>query len=157
MFTEPLLKSPNTMNPLIVAIGLLLSYLIGTKFVEKRHYRSIIEREKKYEDLRSISVETLDFSAAPLGVTTGSVVISIDPFKRFVAGLVNIFGGNVSTYETLLDRARREAILRAKENAEKMGASGLLNMRVETSSINRGSRGVVGAVEVLVFATAIRV
>jgi len=154
---EPLLRFPKRMDLLIIAIGLLASYLIGTKFIEKRHYQSIIEREKKYEKLHSTSVKTLTVPVTSLGITTGSVVISIDPFKRFVAGLVNIFGGNVSTYETLLDRARREAVLRAKENAEKMGASGLLNMRIETSSINKGLKGAVGAVEVLVFATAIRV
>ncbi|MFT6733724.1 MAG: hypothetical protein ACJAS9_001914 [Polaribacter sp.] len=39
----------------------------------------------------------------------------MDYFKRFLAGLRNIFGGRVVTYESLVDRARREAILRMKE------------------------------------------
>ena len=47
-----------------------------------------------------------------------------------------MFGGRVSAYETLVDRARREAILRMKEEAK--GADIILNMRLETSSISKG-------------------
>jgi uncharacterized protein YbjQ (UPF0145 family) len=46
---------------------------------------------------------------------SGSVVVSVDYFKRFLAGLRTLVGGRVTSYETLLDRARREAILRCKE------------------------------------------
>ena len=38
----------------------------------------------------------------------GNVVVSVDYFKRFVAALRNLFGGSVTSYETLIDRARRE-------------------------------------------------
>ena len=44
----------------------------------------------------------------------GSAVISIDYFKRMLAALRNIVGGEVKSYETLVDRARREATLRMK-------------------------------------------
>ena len=68
-----------------------------------------------------------------------------------------LFGGRVTQYESLLDRARREAILRMKEQAELKNAFVVLNARVETSSISKNSkrRNSVGAVEVLAYGTAI--
>ena len=85
----------------------------------------------------------------------GSVVVSVDYFKRFVAHLRMIFGGRVHTYESLLDRGRREAILRMQERAREQGASMIFNMRFETSSISKGGGQSVGSVEVLAYGTAV--
>jgi len=85
-------------------------------------------------------------------------VISVDYFKRFVAMLRLLVGGRLSTYEGLVDRARREALLRMREEAESLGASMALNVRIETSSISKGHRGdagSVGSVEALAYGTAI--
>jgi uncharacterized protein YbjQ (UPF0145 family) len=86
-------------------------------------------------------------------LVNGSVVLSIDFFKKFVAGLVNLFGGNMVSYETIVDRARREAILRMKESAG--DASEIINIRIETSSISQSTQQGVGAIEVLAYGTAI--
>jgi uncharacterized protein YbjQ (UPF0145 family) len=85
----------------------------------------------------------------------GSVVVSIDYFKRFLAGLRNLFGGRVTAYETLLDRARREALLRMKEQAEAAGAKLVFNVKYETSSISKGRKDTVGSVEMLAYGTAL--
>jgi uncharacterized protein YbjQ (UPF0145 family) len=83
------------------------------------------------------------------------VVISLDYFKRILAGLRNIFGGEISSYETLIDRARREAILRMKERSK--GASIILNVRIETSSIGQSAnqRKTVGSIEAIAYGTAV--
>ena len=83
----------------------------------------------------------------------GSVVISVDYFKRILAALRNIFGGPVQSYETLVDRARREAVLRMKESC--INADQIINLRIETSSISKGGRNTIGSVEVLAYGTAI--
>ena len=72
------------------------------------------------------------------------------------AGLRNFFGGRVSAYETLVDRARREATLRMKQQADAWGADTICNVRIETSSISKGAKGRVGAVEVYAYGTALR-
>ena len=90
---------------------------------------------------------------ARCSLVSGSVVISVDYFKRILAGLRNIFGGNVQSYETLVDRARREAVLRMKESCP--DADYVLNLRLETSSIFKGKRKQVGSVEVLAYGTAV--
>ncbi|MCH6588380.1 MAG: YbjQ family protein, partial [Proteobacteria bacterium] len=89
------------------------------------------------------------------GLVVAAVVISVDYFKRFVAGLRMIFGGRVHTYESLLDRGRREALLRMQERAKELGANMIFNVRLETSSISKGARRSVGSVEVLAYGTAI--
>ncbi len=87
-------------------------------------------------------------------LVSGCVVISIDYFKRILAGLRNIIGGNISSYETLVDRARREAILRLKEQCP--NASQIINLRIETSSVFKTSgKGSVGSVEVIAYGTAV--
>ena len=85
----------------------------------------------------------------------GSCVISLDYFKRFLASLRNLVGGRVRAYESLLDRARREAILRMKENSG--GADLILNVRLENSAIGKSANNKkqIGSVEVLAYGTAV--
>tara|TARA_Y100001934_G_C12303925_1_gene751413 strand:- start:612 stop:893 length:282 start_codon:yes stop_codon:yes gene_type:complete len=88
----------------------------------------------------------------------GSVVISLDYFKRFLAGLRSLVGGRVGSYESLLDRARRESLLRMKEVAIKGGYDAVINVRFETSrlaSSGQNGSGTAG-VELMAYGTAIK-
>ena len=145
---------------LILQFGFaLLAILIGLlsgSWVERRHYRSIERRES---ELRGIPVSTLrglpeDRQILRSRVVYGSVVISIDAFKQALAGLQRFFGGEVTAYETLVDRARREAMLRLYDE---VGAPEMLaNVRIETSPIGSGSGGErVTSIEVIAYATAV--
>jgi uncharacterized protein YbjQ (UPF0145 family) len=85
------------------------------------------------------------------------VVVSLDYFKRIIAGLRGIIGGRVKTYEPLLDRARREAVLRMIEDAKARGYDAVVNVRLETSrlaSARKDGQGTAG-VEMLAFGTAV--
>ena len=82
------------------------------------------------------------------------MVISYDYFKRFLAGLRLIFGGEVKSYVGLIDRGRREAVLRMREKHP--DADLIINLRTETSSISKGGRRRgMGTVEVVAYGTAI--
>lgn len=132
---------------LIILIG--VGYFIGTQ-VEKQHYKSIEEREAKFLDLPVVSSENLleEKTVSEAHLVYGNAVISTDYFKLILAGLRNLVGGEVSAFETLLDRARREAILRLKEKA--LGADIILNLRVETCRISQADSS-----EVLAYGTAV--
>ncbi len=84
------------------------------------------------------------------------MVISVDYFKRSVAGLRALVGGRMKTYETLLDRARREAILRMKQQAKQLGANMVFNVKLETASISKGAKDSIGSVEVYAYGTAMK-
>lgn len=143
------------MVDLVIFLTLLvLGYGTG-RFAEHRHYKSILQREDQLRNIPAVATKR-----APWGdpvpesyLVSGSVVISVDYFKRFVAGLRNLVGGRVTTYETLLDRARREAILRMKEEAKALGGHIVFNIKVETASISKGQKNTVGSVEVLAYGT----
>jgi len=142
--------------PLLLLLG---TYLIGSA-VEKAHYREIRIRESRSRRFPTVNVRTPPKSWNVVGaeMVAGNVVISIDYFKRFLAGLRMLFGGRVTSYESLLDRARREAILRMKETAFERGYHAVINVRIETSrlaSSNRKGEGTAG-VEILAFGTAVK-
>lgn len=143
------------MDILVFVTLLALGYGFG-RHAEKAHYKSIIAREKHYNTIPAVVTRI-----APYGETTnaqlvmGSVVISVDYFKRFIAGLRNLVGGRVTSYESLLDRARREAVLRMKAEAASLGAKYVFNVKFETASISQNARGGIGSVEVLAYGTAL--
>ncbi len=140
---------------IIFLILLSLGYGFG-KWAESKHYKSILEREEELNSLPAIASRF-----PPVGkvyqqeLVMGSVVISIDYFKRFLATLRNLFGGRVVSYETLIDRARREALLRMKEDARKLDAKMVFNVKYETASISKGVKNTIGSVEVLAYGTAL--
>lgn len=137
-------------------ILMALGYGFGQYF-ERRHYKSIRKREAELKDIliiqTKIPLPQLSSNHDQF-LVNGSVVISVDYFKRFVASLRNLVGGRVTPYETLLDRARREAILRMKEEAMQSGAKMILNVKYEMCSIYKGRRNQIGSVEALAYGTA---
>ena len=67
------------------------------------------------------------------------MVISWDYFKAIVSAFHMLFGGRISTLEPLLARARREALVRLKEDAERAGYDGIVGLRLETSRMSNKS------------------
>ena len=147
------------MIDLIIFLVLLAAGYVFGYLAEKKHYKSIFRREKETLGVPCMTLKTLpaQLTRCNAELVAGNVVVSVDFFKRFLAGLRNMFGGRVKSYESLLDRARREAILRMKESAIAKGAKVIINVRIETSSINKKSRKKqsVGSIEVLAYGTAI--
>ena len=147
------------MNFGLPLVLILAAYFIGSH-IEKKHFRSIQKREAEAHGFPVVSFDTMpaEWSAKRSDMVTGSVVISLDYFKRVIAGLRGLIGGRIKTYEPLLDRARREAILRMIEDARSQGYDAVFNVRLETSRLASGSRdgkGIAG-VEMLAFGTAVK-
>ena len=146
---------------LIIGIGVPVLLIIIGKVVgstlERRHFESIAEREAAFRQQPALSTKHGDapelIRSANLAI--GSVVISVDHFKRFISGFRMIVGGEVRSYATLIDRARREAVLRMKESQP--NADAYLNTRLETSTISStsGDEG-TGTIEVVAYGTAVQ-
>lgn len=140
---------------ILFAALLLLGYFFGRR-AEKKHYQSILKREKQMLALPTTAAKTVVHDRREIDhcqLVNGSMVVSVDYFKRILAKLRNFFGGSVRSYETLIDRARREAVLRMKESCP--GADMIINLRLETSSITKGRGRQIGSVEVLAYGTAV--
>ena len=138
---------------------LLLAYFVGS-MLERSHFRSIRKRENENVGFPVVSFKTMpdDWNAASSGLVSGSVVVSLDYFKRVIAGLRALVGGRIKTYEPLLDRARREALLRMTEAARREGYDAVFNVRLETSRLaNSGGDGQhTAGVEMLAYGTAVK-
>ncbi len=74
-----------------------------------------------------------------LGLVQGSTVRSKHVGRDMMAGLKNIFGGELKGYTELLNEAREEAIERMKQQATTIGANAILNIRFSTSSVTQGA------------------
>jgi uncharacterized protein YbjQ (UPF0145 family) len=138
---------------------LVIAYFIGS-WIEKKHFNNIREREAKTHGFPVVSFNTMpdDWNVNGSHMVSGSIVVSLDYFKRVIAGLKGLVGGRIKTYEPLLERARREAILRMTEEAQQQGFDAIFNVRLETSRLanaRRDGKGVAG-VEMLAFGTAVK-
>jgi uncharacterized protein YbjQ (UPF0145 family) len=142
--------------PVLVLAG---AYAVGSH-LEKRHFQNLRARENASRRFLTVNFPYVPPETDVVEVTlvTGSVVVSIDYFKRFLAGLRMLFGGRITSYEPVLDRGRREAIMRMKEEARRLGYHALTNVRLETSSIARsgGSNKGTAGVEILAYGTALK-
>ncbi len=138
---------------------LILGYVIGTS-KEKNHYKSIIKREKELLRLPTVTMRREHMILEPKRkvaeqrLVSGCVAVSVDYFKSFAASLRNLVGGNVSSFESLVDRGRREAILRMKESAGDVDL--IANMRLETSPIYGSNGQAVKCITVYAYGTAIK-
>lgn len=139
---------------------LIVVAMFAGRVIERRHYRSIREREGKTLGLPAVPMPAWDPTrpVAEVRLVCGCVVMSADYFRSFLAGLRNIIGGRVASFETMLDRGRREAILRMKEQFPE--ADVIVNLRLETSTIGSQQAGQrskqMGTVELFAYGTAIR-
>ena len=83
------------------------------------------------------------------GLVQGSSVRAKHVGRDIMAGLKNIFGGELKGYTELLQESREEALSRMVEQAKAVGANAVLNVRFSTSSI------AAGAAELFAYGTAV--
>jgi len=138
---------------IIFACLMVAGYTVG-RIIEQRHYASIRLRERRYQDILAFPMRFPPDSVTPQDafLVYGTVVITADYFKTFVASLRNLIGGRFRSYETLMERARREAMLRLKEDARRRGAKLVVCVRYETTAI---SSGWAPSMEVMAYGTAL--
>ena len=85
------------------------------------------------------------------GLVQGNTIRAKHVGKDFLAGLKNIFGGELGAYTELLAESRQEATDRMVEQAKSMGANAIVNIRYSTSSVAQG------AAELYAYGTAVKV
>ncbi len=148
---------------LIIQFGVFLALLtLGLTFgraAEKRHFRQLQAREAELRDILVFNEKTppSDRTFRESVLVIGSVVIAEDYFKRIAASLRSFFGGRLTTYESLIDRGRREAVVRMKERARERGATMIFNVRLETASLaeDTGGQSPMFSAEFIAYGTAL--
>lgn len=144
---------------LIPTVMLVGAYFIGSA-IERAHFRRLVQEEQSFSDILVSDLSKLppNWAASDAMLVVGEAVIATDYFKVFAAGLVNLFGGQIRGFETLMDRARRQAMVRMLQQARRLGANCVWNVRLETSTItSKEQANKSGGVEVIAYGTALRV
>ncbi|WP_350560270.1 heavy metal-binding domain-containing protein [Psychrobacter sp. CAL346-MNA-CIBAN-0220] len=136
---------------------LILLFVVGWFFGARHERQHLAQLAISEKDLEHIIVSTERFYRPALVANSegelvlGSVVIGQDYFKMVIARILSLFGKNLTTYETLLDRARREALVRMRTQAKAKGYNHIYGLRLEVSNINQlGSM-----VEAIAYGTAV--
>ena len=86
-----------------------------------------------------------------MGVVRGIIVRSRSIFGQMGAGIQTLFGGNITLYTELCERARGDAYEMVIAHAEAMGANAVIAVRYDATEITQG------VTEVLCYGTAVMV
>ena len=85
-----------------------------------------------------------------IGVARGSTVRARNISRDIFAGLKSIVGGEIEEYTKLQAQSREQAMQRMVQDAEKLGADAIVNVRMTTSMVMQG------ASEIMVYGTAVK-
>jgi len=85
-----------------------------------------------------------------LGMVKGTIVQTKHFGKDFMAGMKTLVGGEIVGYTEMLTEARQIATKRMVDEAEKMGADAVINIRYGSSSLMQS------AAEVIAYGTAVK-
>lgn len=108
-------------------------------------------------NIKIFTTEMPDKEYVSLGVVNGIQVKSMNVFTDLMTGIANIFGTGKRDWtkvKELFDSTREEAIEEMKKNADKMGATSIIGVRIDVSELSRG-RG-QGMLVVAAYGTAIK-
>lgn len=84
-----------------------------------------------------------------LGLVSGNIVRSRNIGRDVLAGLRNIVGGEIKEYTELMSMSRRDAVKRMAEEAERLGANAVVEVRFITAQV------AAAAAEILAYGTAV--
>ena len=84
-----------------------------------------------------------------LGVVRGIVVRSRSIIGNIGAGFQTLFGGNITLYTELCEKARADAYRLMQEHAAQMGANAVVGVRYDANEV------AAGVTEVLAYGTAV--
>jgi len=142
-----------------IQIGIAI-VLLGIGFgvggvTERRHFKSLNSREFLYKGFLVTNLTKLPYAdpRSPGTLVTGECVIATDYFKSFVAKLKKIIGGELRIYLSLMDRSRRESIIRLVENAQAQGFDAVCNVRFVSADVGGSTSNRKGSTMVAIIAS----
>lgn len=160
MFTAPQLWSANMFGFILFSTLLAIGFFFG-RMNEVKHFKALQKREAELSHITVTNTRqipdgmgTSEFAHSMF--VSGNTVVSVDYFKRIVAGLRGLIGGRINSYTSLVERARREAVVRMKTKAAEQGMIHISNLRIETASVYPNAKTGIGSIEVYAYGTALK-
>jgi uncharacterized protein YbjQ (UPF0145 family) len=124
--------------------------------MQQNRYGTRTRKSRPINPFRNPAMIVTNIEAVPgkqivkhLGLVSGNTVRSKHAGRDIMAGLKNIFGGELRGYTELLTESREEAVQRMIDQAKAVGANAVINVRFSTSSV------AAGAAELFAYGTAV--
>ena len=122
---------------LFLALLFLLVPAFTGRYFERKHLKELDERERELKGSILVHNRKHPFIEGNVEARmySGEVVIAADRFKTWLARWRQLVGGKIGSLAPVVERARREALLRAAEKASSDGFTELGNVRYNTASL----------------------
>lgn len=87
---------------------------------------------------------------ATIGLVRGASIMTVHAGKDIMNGLKTLLGGELTSYNQMMEKARGLATERMIAQAESMGADAIVGTRYSSSAVTQG------AAEVMAYGTAVK-
>ncbi|MBT6971507.1 MAG: heavy metal-binding domain-containing protein [Euryarchaeota archaeon] len=149
---------------LLLSVGLFLLFTVGPilfswifgNIYQKKKQEELGARVKAFGTDNLTTLKTPPAQVSESGLLTANIIMSVSWWQKLLGGLKTIFGGQIRSWDGILDWARKEAMQRLREQASAKGFDNVINVRLETSEI-QSSKGRNTAIEILAYGTGIKV
>lgn len=136
--------------------------IVSSILNERIHFKRLEEDERGLADMIYSDMKTLPPNWMPSNTffVCENVVVANDYLKRFFWTFRKLVGGNSRSFEKMVDRGRREAIVRLLKRAKQHGANVVWNIRLETNIVqlnSGGNKNSMAGVEMIAYGTAFSV
>ncbi len=122
----------------------------ATTFFSYIYHSNVFNKNKNHMIITNTETVPGKQIVETLGIVRGSTVRARNVGRDITAGLKSIFGGEIDEYTNLLARSREDAMKRMVEDAMRLGADAIVNVRFNTSAVMQG------AAEILAYGTAVK-
>ena len=143
-----------------ISIIMLIVAWITNRYIKNKRDKYLDEQEKYFSGRISVcNMKTFpDNICHDPVLVTGCAVIANNYFVSWLSKFRNFFGGRMNGFVELCTAARRLALVRMLQEAEKHGANAVYNVRFETSTISEGdnNKKTAGSVELIAYGTAVK-
>ena len=129
--------------PILIPLGptlflILLAMTVGG-YNERTHVNSLEQRESETADMVVSQLKSFPgfiSSDKPPKMFISETIISAHYVKMILVSIRNLFGGEVKSFRVIMERARRESVLRVLEQARQEGYNAVCNIRLDSVDIN---------------------
>lgn len=122
---------------IVIPLVLFIIPMITGQIIERKHFKDLQVREAEIRKKVIVHNRRSPLITRPVKMTlvAGEVCIGADRFKTWLAGFRQIVGGRMGSLAPVVERARREALLRALESAAAQGYTEVGNIRYTTANL----------------------
>lgn len=124
---------------------------------ERAHLALLAAEEERLLDVLVFSSRYPDHVTARMDpvLVSGSAVMGSDFYRMLIGTLRKVVGGNYLSYERLVERGRRQALIVLKQQAHACGARMVFNVMYSSARISDPRMGQLPQFEVLAYGTAL--